>query len=168
MQTESGPPFLHGASVDLAAAYVKAAHEAKVSGRAARSVRVDGYSLTVGVRRLEDEEKHSARYLWGAADFQIVTRVDVLGAARTGLEADPQKIDLWVARQEAGLDCLFWDWNGFKAPFPADLWSLSLDETMNPESSWASHIVEKGRFRLSVWTVGPPFDALLGRKRTKR
>lgn len=161
---DPGPPYLYGASEDLARAYIETANAAKQTRKASRRVRVEGYSLTVGIRKLEDAEKYGRPYL-GMVDYQIVTRVDVLAAERLGLETRRSELDLWVAKQEAGIDCLFWPWRDYLPPFPAADWHFAHDGTIAPGDAWAEHIQTKGRFRLYFSTVGPHYEQILGGSR---
>jgi hypothetical protein len=143
---------------EIEEAYLAIGRSALVDGSAARSLTIEGYSVTVGLRRVPDP---SGPPYYGMATFQGVTRIDRLGAERLGLDVRPEVLDLWIARQEDGIDALFRE-DGTRPPvFDPKRYAYALDRTLSPGDPWSEHIADRGRYRSSAWIIGP-FEALLG------
>jgi hypothetical protein len=143
---------------EIEEAYLAIGRGALVDGSAARSLTVDGYSVTVGLRRVP--EPYAAPY-YGMAQFQGVTRIDRLGAERLGLDVRPEVLDLWISKQEDGIEVLFRP-DGSRPPvFDPKRWAYAMDLSLAPGDPWAEHIADRGRYRSSAWIIGP-FEALLG------
>lgn len=142
--------IISDAAPEMAKAFVTAATKARDSkdGVGSVSLHVEKHGFTVAIKRIDEDTSHD-RYL-GRGLFNVMTRADLMAAERLGLETG-RDLDRLITRQESAMGALFVPWQDLSAPF-AGL-ALSTDQTFGEQDGWAPHMITKGRFRMSLWTV---------------
>lgn len=147
-------PLINHADPALAEAYIQAGHDARgPSEKGFRTVRVEGYEFTVGVRRIPDDDRFTERYTWGVAVYQVLTRVDAMAAERLGLLTG-RELDRFILKHEDAANALFKPWGGLKPPFHEKHWRVGFDDGAgDPNDPWAAHVITKGRHRISLTLI---------------